>query len=290
MNNETLKKILITEELDQNKKEELNEKIKELSKEELDSLQQSFITYILNLTKKSTPFQKGKVVTTSTPFSTILAKNLLDINSQAIALGEINELATLYNAAILAATEAEIQQIELINLYNPAHSITTLEGIEIAESKIKLTMQKETITYLEAYNQSTKTIKKAQSDYQKNKITSQEYHHILETEEARGQYLTSNQNLQELLSQKQETLLQYGKLHTISSRSPVMPESEQDKINTAITYYQSTTTIYQAKLQMLEGTISEEEATKKMGEALDQIISLNIGQNIFEEPKINQKG
>ena len=59
-----------------------------------------------------------------------------------------------------------------------------------------------------------------------------------------------------------------------------MSEEEQDQINNAISYQESITTIYQAKLNLLQGSISQEEANKTMGQALDVIIDLNTEKQI----------
>ena len=59
-----------------------------------------------------------------------------------------------------------------------------------------------------------------------------------------------------------------------------MSEEEQDQINNAISYQESITTIYQAKLSLLQGSISQEEANKTMGQALDVIIDLNTEKQI----------
>ena len=143
-----------------------------------------------------------------------------------------------------------------------SYPLSDSERISLAIEKLDLQQQVTDILTSEALNTIATTLEQATKDYENENISSVEYHHILKTEQVRGTYLTAKQELQQLKTDKSKKLLQYGAAYTISSRAPIMSEEEQDQINNAISYQESITTIYQAKLSLLQGSISQEEANK----------------------------
>lgn len=253
-----------------------------LSEEDQQQLQQALLSDITKLIKDETPYKKGNEITNTTPLSKQLAKQLATIIEQTAQNNIEKELISLLSTAIIAATQAEIQQIDIVNMYANTNSypLSDSQRISLAIEKLDLQQQVTDILTSEALNTIATTVEQATKDYENENISSVEYHHILKTEQVRGTYLTAKQELQQLKTDKSKKLLQYGAAYTISSRAPIMSEEEQDQINNAISYQESITTIYQAKLSLLQGSISQEEANKTMGQALDVIIDLNTEKQI----------
>ncbi len=253
-----------------------------LSEEDQQQLQQALLFDITKLIKDETPYKKGNENTNTTPLSKQLAKQLATVIEQTAQNNAEKELISLLSTAIIAATQAEIQQIDTVNMYanTKSYPLSDSQRISLAIEKLDLQQQVTDILTSEALNTIATTVEQAKKDYESGNISSVEYHHILKTEQVRGTYLTAKQELQQLKTNKSKKLLQYGEAYTISSRAPIMSEEEQDQINNAISYQESITTIYQAKLSLLQGSISQEEANKTMGQALDVIIDLNIEKQI----------
>lgn len=282
MNQEILIKLLKEGKVTNEIISKINEGYLALSEEEQQHLQQALLSDITKLVKDETPYKKGNEITNTTPLSKQLAKQLATIIEQTAQNNIEKELISLLSTAIIAATQAEIQQIDTVNMYanTKSYPLSDSERISLAIEKLDLQQQVTDILTSEALNTIATTLEQATKDYENENISSVEYHHILKTEQVRGTYLTAKQELQQLKTDKSKKLLQYGAAYTISSRAPIMSEEEQDQINNAISYQESITTIYQAKLSLLQGSISQEEANKTMGQALDVIIDLNTEKQI----------
>lgn len=282
MNQEILIKLLKEGKVTNETINKISEGYLALSEEEQQHLQQALLFDITKLIKDNTPYKKGNEITNTTPLSKQLAKQLATIIEQTAQNNIEKELISLLSTAIIAATQAEIQQIDTVNMYANTNSypLSDSQRISLAIEKLDLQQQVTDILTSEALNTIATTVEQAKKDYESGNISSVEYHHILKTEQVRGTYLTAKQELQQLKTDKSKKLLQYGAAYTISSRAPIMSEEEQDQINNAISYQESITTIYQAKLSLLQGSISQEEANKTMGQALDVIIDLNTEKQI----------
>lgn len=282
MNQEILIKLLKEGKVTNETINKISEGYLALSEEEQQHLQQALLSDITKLVKDETPYKKGNEITNTTPLSKQLAKQLATIIEQTTQNSTKKELISLLSTAIIAATQAEIQQIDTVNMYanTKSYPLSDSERISLAIEKLDLQQQVTDILTSEALNTIATTVEQATKDYENGNISSVEYHHILKTEQVRGTYLTAKQELQQLKTDKSKKLLQYGAAYTISSRAPIMSEEEQDQINNAISYQESITTIYQAKLNLLQGSISQEEANKTMGQALDVIIDLNTEKQI----------
>lgn len=282
MNQEILIKLLKEGKVTNETINKISEGYLALSEEDQQQLQQALLSDITKLIKDNTPYKKGNEITNTTPLSKQLAKQLATIIEQTAQNNIEKELISLLSTAIIAATQAEIQQIDTVNMYanTKAYPLSDSQKISLAIEKLDLQQQVTDILTSEALNTIATTVEQAKKDYESGNISSVEYHHILKTEQVRGTYLTAKQELQQLKTDKSKKLLQYGAAYTISSRAPIMSEEEQDQINNAISYQESITTIYQAKLSLLQGSISQEEANKTMGQALDVIIDLNTEKQI----------
>lgn len=282
MNQEILIKLLKEGKVTNETINKISEGYLALSEEEQQHLQQALLSDITKLIKNNTPYKKGNEITNTTPLSKQLAKQLATIIEQTSQNNTEKELISLLSTAIIAATQAEIQQIDIVNMYANTNSypLSDSQRISLAIEKLDLQQQVTDILTSEALNTIATTVEQAKKDYESGNISSVEYHHILKTEQVRGTYLTAKQELQQLKTDKSKKLLQYGEAYTISSRAPIMSEEEQDQINNAISYQESITTIYQAKLSLLQGSISQEEANKTMGQALDVIIDLNTEKQL----------
>lgn len=282
MNQEILIKLLKEGKVTNETINKISEGYLALSEEDQQHLQQALLSDITKLIKDETPYKKGNEITNTTPLSKQLAKQLATIIEQASQNNIEKELISLLSTAIIAATQAEIQQIDTVNMYanTKAYPLSDSQKISLAIEKLDLQQQVTDILTSEALNTIATTVEQAKKDYESGNISSVEYHHILKTEQVRGTYLTAKQELQQLKTDKSKKLLQYGAAYTISSRAPIMSEEEQDQINNTISYQESITTIYQAKLSLLQGSISQEEANKTMGQALDVIIDLNTEKQI----------
>lgn len=282
MNQEILIKLLKEGKVTNEIISKINEGYLALSEEDQQQLQQALLSDITKLIKDETPYKKGNEITKATPLSKQLAKQLATIIEKTSQNSTEKELISLLSTAIIAATQAEIQQIDIVNMYANTNSypLSDSQRISLAIEKLDLQQQVTDILTSEALNTIATTVEQAKKDYESGNISSVEYHHILKTEQVRGTYLTAKQELQQLKTDKSKKLLQYGAAYTISSRAPIMSEEEQDQINNAISYQESITTIYQAKLSLLQGSISQEEANKTMGQALDVIIDLNTEKQI----------
>lgn len=282
MNQEILIKLLKEGKVTNETINKISEGYLALSEEDQQQLQQALLSDITKLIKDETPYKKGNEITNTTPLSKQLAKQLATIIEQTAQNNIEKELISLLSTAIIAATQAEIQQIDTVNMYanTKSYPLSDSERISLAIEKLDLQQQVTDILTSEALNTIATTLEQATKDYENENISSVEYHHILKTEQVRGTYLTAKQELQQLKTDKSKKLLQYGAAYTISSRAPIMSEEEQDQINNAISYQESITTIYQAKLSLLQGSISQEEANKTMGQALDVIIDLNTEKQI----------
>ncbi len=282
MNQEILIKLLKEGKVTNETINKISEDYLALSEEDQQQLQQALLSDITKLIKDGTPYKKGNEITNTTPLSKQLAKQLATIIEQTTQNSTEKELISLLSTAIIAATQAEIQQIDIVNMYANTNSypLSDSQRISLAIEKLDLQQQVTDILTSEALNTIATTVEQAKKDYESGNISSVEYHHILKTEQVRGTYLTAKQELQQLKTDKSKKLLQYGAAYTISSRAPIMSEEEQDQINNAISYQESITTIYQAKLNLLQGSISQEEANKTMGQALDVIIDLNTEKQL----------
>lgn len=282
MNQEILIKLLKEGKVTNETINKISEGYLALSEEDQQQLQQALLFDITKLIKDNTPYKKGNEITNTTPLSKQLAKQLATVIEQTAQSNIEKELISLLSTAIIAATQAEIQQIDTVNMYanTKSYPLSDSERISLAIEKLDLQQQVTDILTSEALNTIATTVEQAKKDYESGNISSVEYHHILKTEQVRGTYLTAKQELQQLKTDKSKKLLQYGAAYTISSRAPIMSEEEQDQINNAISYQESITTIYQAKLNLLQGSISQEEANKTMGQALDVIIDLNTEKQI----------
>lgn len=282
MNQEILIKLLKEGKVTNETINKISEGYLALSEEDQQQLQQALLFDITKLIKDETPYKKGNEITNTTPLSKQLAKQLATVIEQTAQNNAEKELISLLSTAIIAATQAEIQQIDTVNMYanTKSYPLSDSQRISLAIEKLDLQQQVTDILTSEALNTIATTVEQAKKDYESGNISSVEYHHILKTEQVRGIYLTAKQELQQLKTDKSKKLLQYGAAYTISSRAPIMSEEEQDQINNAITYQESITTIYQAKLNLLQGSISQEEANKTMGQALDVIIDLNTEKQI----------
>lgn len=282
MNQEILIKLLKEGKVTNETINKISEGYLALSEEEQQQLQQALLFDITKLIKDETPYKKGNENTNTTPLSKQLAKQLATVIEQTAQNNAEKELISLLSTAIIAATQAEIQQIDTVNMYanTKSYPLSDSQRISLAIEKLDLQQQVTDILTSEALNTIATTVEQAKKDYESGNISSVEYHHILKTEQVRGTYLTAKQELQQLKTDKSKKLLQYGAAYTISSRAPIMSEEEQDQINNAISYQESITTIYQAKLNLLQGSISQEEANKTMGQALDVIIDLNTEKQI----------
>lgn len=282
MNQEILIKLLKEGKVTNETINKISEGYLALSEEDQQQLQQALLSDITKLIKDETPYKKGNEITNTTPLSKQLAKQLATIIEQTAQNNTEKELISLLSTAIIAATQAEIQQIDIVNMYANTNSypLSDSQRISLAIEKLDLQQQVTDILTSESLNTIASTVEQAKKDYESGNISSVEYHHILKTEQVRGTYLTAKQELQQLKTNKSKKLLQYGAAYTISSRAPIMSEEEQDQINNAISYQESITTIYQAKLSLLQGSISQEEANKTMGQALDVIIDLNTEKQI----------
>ena len=289
MNQEILIKLLKEGKVTNETINKISEGYLALSEEDQQQLQQALLSDITKLVKDETPYKKGNEITNTTPLSKQLAKQLATIIEQTAQNNIEKELISLLSTAIIAATQAEIQQIDTVNMYanTKSYPLSDSQRISLAIEKLDLQQQVTDILTSEALNTIATTVEQAKKDYESGNISSVEYHHILKTEQVRGTYLTAKQELQQLKTDKSKKLLQYGAAYTISSRAPIMSEEEQDQINNAISYQESITTIYQAKLNLLQGSISQEEANKTMGQALDIIIDLNTEKQI--QPMIKKK-
>ena len=282
MNQEILIKLLKEGKVTNETINKISEGYLALSEEEQQHLQQALLSDITKLIKNNTPYKKGNEITNTTPLSKQLAKQLATIIEQTSQNNTEKELISLLSTAIIAATQAEIQQIDIVNMYANTNSypLSDSQRISLAIEKLDLQQQVTDILTSEALNTIATTVEQATKDYENENISSVEYHHILKTEQVRGTYLTAKQELQQLKTNKSKKLLQYGEAYTISSRAPIMSEEEQNQINNAISYQESITTIHQAKLSLLQGSISQEEANKAMGQALDVIIDLNTEKQL----------
>lgn len=282
MNQEILIKLLKEGKVTNETINKISEGYLALSEEDQQQLQQALLFDITKLIKDETPYKKGNEITNTTPLSKQLAKQLATVIEQTAQNNTEKELISLLSTAIIAATQAEIQQIDTVNMYanTKSYPLSDSQRISLAIEKLDLQQQVTDILTSEALNTIATTVEQAKKDYESGNISSVEYHHILKTEQVRGTYLTAKQELQQLKTDKSKKLLQYGAAYTISSRAPIMSEEEQDQINNAISYQESITTIYQAKLNLLQGSISQEEANKTMGQALDVIIDLNTEKQI----------
>lgn len=282
MNQEILIKLLKEGKVTNETINKISEGYLALSEEDQQQLQQALLSDITKLIKDETPYKKGNEITNTTPLSKQLAKQLATVIEQTAQNNIEKELISLLSTAIIAATQAEIQQIDTVNMYanTKSYPLSDSERISLAIEKLDLQQQVTDILTSEALNTIATTVEQAKKDYESGNISSVEYHHILKTEQVRETYLTAKQELQQLKTDKSKKLLQYGAAYTISSRAPIMSEEEQDQINNAISYQESITTIYQAKLNLLQGSISQEEANKTMGQALDVIIDLNTEKQI----------
>lgn len=282
MNQEILIKLLKEGKVTNETINKISEGYLALSEEDQQQLQQALLSDITKLVKDETPYKKGNEITNTTPLSKQLAKQLATVIEQTAQNNIEKEPISLLSTAIIAATQAEIQQIDTVNMYanTKSYPLSDSERISLAIEKLDLQQQVTDILTSEALNTIATTVEQAKKDYESGNISSVEYHHILKTEQVRGTYLTAKQELQQLKTDKSKKLLQYGAAYTISSRAPIMSEEEQDQINNAIRYQESITTIYQAKLSLLQGSISQEEANKTMGQVLDVIIDLNTEKQI----------
>ena len=282
MNQEILIKLLKEGKVTNETINKISEGYLALSEEDQQQLQQALLSDITKLIKDETPYKKGNEITNTTPLSKQLAKQLATIIEQTAQNNIEKELISLLSTAIIAATQAEIQQIDTVNMYanTKSYPLSDSQRISLAIEKLDLQQQVTDILTSEALNTIATTVEQAKKDYESGNISSVEYHHILKTEQVRGTYLTAKQELQQLKTNKSKKLLQYGEAYTISSRAPIMSEEEQNQINNAISYQESITTIHQAKLSLLQGSISQEEANKAMGQALDVIIDLNTEKQL----------
>lgn len=280
--------LLTTTEPTEEKLKKLNENYQELSEEDKKHIQQQTLSYTYQVVKYNSPYQKGKINSSVKPVSQTMANNLSSIIELAAKEHLVLDYYPILHTATMLATKIELQQIDMVHMYANTKSfvLSLQDQIAMEMGKIDLEQQTETLHLEVAKAKSTQTMEIAANDYSEGKITLEEYLIIIQTEQTQQQYLGAEYELSQLIAKKEKTLLQYGALHVMSSRTPVMPEQELDQLNSIIDYQKKVVKLYQKKLASIQELLPEEAEQQTSASTLDTTFNLNLSQPI---PSSTQK-